>query len=130
MLRAETYISNFAVLVTHKTSLHLYPHVLLILHYNFSIFPVLLVALMVCIVMVVIHMPNDRVCQFKSLREMQIWLKTLILMGKSSKWYQIRSDCRQNETNSKNLSYILTYNLVLGCMEFNSAQYSILRFLK
>ena len=39
-----------------------------------SIFPFLLVALML-----------TGSVQFKSLRKMQIWLKTLILMGKSSK---------------------------------------------
>ena len=43
-------------------SRHSYQHELLILPCNFSIFPFLLVALMVCIVMIVIHMPNDGVC--------------------------------------------------------------------
>ena len=54
--------TNFAALITHKTSRRSYPLVLLILSYNFSIFPFLLVALMVCIVMIVIYMPNDDVC--------------------------------------------------------------------
>ena len=43
-------------------SRHSYPHALLILPDNFSIFPFLLVALMVCIVMIVMRMPNDGVC--------------------------------------------------------------------
>ena len=48
----HTSISNFAALVTHKTSRHSYPHGLLILPYNFSIFPFLLVVLMVYIITV------------------------------------------------------------------------------
>ena len=58
----HTSISNFAALVTHKISRHSYPHALLILPYNFSIFPFLLVALMVCIIIIVIRMPNNGVC--------------------------------------------------------------------
>ena len=41
---------------------HSYPLALLILIYKFSIFPFLLVALIVCIVMIVICVPNNGVC--------------------------------------------------------------------
>ena len=58
----HTSITNFTALVTHKSSCHSYPLALLILSYNFSIFQLLLVSLMVCIVMIVIPMPNDGFC--------------------------------------------------------------------
>ena len=64
----HTSITNFAALITHKTS-RLRPFVLLILSYNFSISPFLLVALMVCIVMIVIHMPKDGVCPIQVLTQ-------------------------------------------------------------
>ena len=52
-----------------RTSRHSYPLSLLILSHNFSIFPFLLVALMVCIVMIVIRTPNDGVCPIQDVTQ-------------------------------------------------------------
>ena len=52
-------------------------------------------------------MPNDGIYPIQVVTQDADMAETLILMGKSSKMVQIRSDCHQNETNSRNRSYIL-----------------------
>ena len=76
----QTFITNFAALVTHKTSRHSYPLALLILSYHFSIFSVF-----VSYIDGLYCYDCNTYAKLKVLRKMQIWLKTFILMGKSSK---------------------------------------------
>ena len=84
--RKDTSCTYFAALVTNKTSRHSYPLALLILSYNFSIFFCFCwLYWWFAFLWLWYACQMTAYVQFKLLRKIQIWLKTLILLGKSSK---------------------------------------------